>query len=124
MLKKVMLLSFLSLVFVSGCSKNSSPSTPEIICPSQAKVGDTVEVRVISTDPDGDDILYSVDFGDGDMSQWDKGGSSGSEVVFSHVYDSAGTFLIKAQAMDTLNNISNWSEGKSIVIQSDSSYHN
>ena len=51
--------------------------------------GETITLNAFATDPDGDSLTYTINFGDGTASE------SGNEVV--HTYASAGTTLRRSQ---------------------------
>jgi outer membrane protein assembly factor BamB len=62
------------------------------------------------TDPDGDQVLYLFDWGDGTDSGWLK------ESYASHSWNTAKTYDVRVKAMDSNNAESNWSEPLSVTI--------
>jgi hypothetical protein len=52
-------------------STNQQPLAPEIDGPSSGKPGTQYTFDFVTTDPDGDDIDYYVDWGDGETEDWD-----------------------------------------------------
>jgi thiol-disulfide isomerase/thioredoxin len=89
---------------------NIAPTIPEIDGPTKGKPGETLEYTVVSTDIDGDDIYYCVDWGD-DMGEICIGPfTSGEEVPLSHVWDEESTYTMKVKAKDTLDHESEYAE--------------
>jgi len=61
-----------------------------------------------STDPDGDNVYYYIDWGDGEVTNWIGPSESGEEVTHSHTWSEAGTHTIKAKAKDIYGAESDW----------------
>ena len=61
-------------------------------------------------DPDGEDIYYMFDWGDGNFSEWVGPYSSGETGNASHIWTELGEYEIKAVAKDINGVTSNWSE--------------
>jgi hypothetical protein len=55
-----------------------------------------------TTDPDGDDIYYLFDWGDGTQSSWLGPYPSGNTVEASHAWSYGGTYNVKLKAKDTV----------------------
>jgi hypothetical protein len=88
---------------------NQNPTTPSI--PSGPSTGYTQTSYNFSTtasDPNGDELQYRFDWGDGESSDW--GASSQS-----HSWSSAAIFCIKAQAQDSKGALSAWSDCRNIT---------
>jgi hypothetical protein len=62
-----------------------------------------------TTDPDGDQIYYMWDWGDGTMSAWIGPKTSGQSITTAHTYQSQGSYSIRVKAKDTHNLESDWS---------------
>jgi hypothetical protein len=87
--------------FAESFPNNSPPTPPEINGSSIGKVGISYDWTFISTDLEGDDITYYVDWGD------ECGGGeyhgpypSGQEITLSHTYQTKSTYFINALAID------------------------
>jgi hypothetical protein len=91
-----------------GGSTNDPPTAPEIAGPSMGTEGESYDFTFTSTDPDGDDIKYYIEWGDGHT---DRTGfePSGTTVTESHTWDKSRTFTITARAEDTAGAKSGWS---------------
>jgi len=97
----------LPITFVRGY--NNPPDKPLIKGPI---VGDTFtnySFSVCGNDPDGDNICYLIDWGDGDTTGWKGTFPSQKEVTFSHMWNIPGNYTIKAKCMDELREESEWS---------------
>jgi hypothetical protein len=92
------------------------PDVPEI--PSGDVVGEPgVEYHFSSstTDPEGDDIFYLFDWGDGTDSGWLGPYDSGEPCDVSHSWVNSGTYYLKAKAKDINDRESGWSDSLSIL---------
>jgi len=73
---------------------NQAPIAQMTITPASAYVGDTITFDASgSTDPDGDSISYSWEFGDGDV-------YTGNGIITEHVYSDAGTYTVVLTVTD------------------------
>jgi len=61
-----------------------------------------------ATDPDGDNVYYFIDWGDGTTSGWYGPYLSGEEVTHNHTWSVKGTYSVKAKAKDIYNQESPW----------------
>jgi hypothetical protein len=86
------------------------PSKPIIKGPKSGKAGKLLTYSFMSTDPNGSDIFYYIDWGDGDVEEWIGPFSSGEEINIDHKWSEKGNFTISAKARDTFNAESDWSE--------------
>ena len=68
-----------------------------------------------ATDPDGDPVQYTFDWGDG-KSNMTNLVNSGAIACASHKWDKAGIYQIKAYATDSRGTSSGWSSSLSILI--------
>ena len=84
------------------------PTPPTITGPAKGKVGVATEYNFTTTDPDGDEVYYFIDWGDQTNSSWIGSYSSGDEITKSHIWSKKGTYTIKAKAKDINGNESDW----------------
>jgi outer membrane protein assembly factor BamB len=84
------------------------PNTPTIQGLAHGRTGRTYRYTVLSTDPDGDDISYYVDWGDGTNTDWLGSYDSGQEQTVSHTWETDGTYTIQVKAMDSNGVESGW----------------
>jgi hypothetical protein len=73
---------------------------PTISGQISGKVGQNYQYTFKSTDPDGDQVYYYVEWGDGDIVDWDGPHDSGVEVAFSHTWNTPGDYQITCKAKD------------------------
>jgi hypothetical protein len=103
--------SFSSPLIVTISSENNAPNKP--IRPSgetNGKPGIEYEYASLTSDPDGDDIFYMFDWGDGNYSGWIGPYNSSDSIIANHTWTSEGTFNIRVQAKDEHGLESEWSE--------------
>jgi len=72
--------------------------------------GKKYDYKTSTTDPEGENIYYYWDWGDGSNSKWLGPYQSGQEVTESHKWDSQGDFQIRVKAKDVNNAESDWSK--------------
>jgi outer membrane protein assembly factor BamB len=89
-------------------AQNSPPSDPIIDGPTEGKAGVEYDYTFISIDPDGDNISYLIEWGDG-IEIVIGPYPSGEEAVASHSWQ-RGAYSIRAKAVDSFGAESNWSE--------------
>ncbi|UCD13767.1 MAG: hypothetical protein JSW60_09470, partial [Thermoplasmatales archaeon] len=86
-----------SLLVVIG---NRAPDAPTITGPQFAKRG-SYEYTFKATDPDGDDIYYKIEWGDGETEEWIGPFASGKNVNVNHTWSKKlVAYTIKAKAKD------------------------
>jgi hypothetical protein len=96
-------------------SRNFPPNQP--IRPSgnrNIKIGEEYEYMSLATDPEGDQISYLFDWGDGNNSDWIGLYNSGDVVTGKYAWTKNGTFEVKVKAKDEFNQESDWSD--SIIV--------
>jgi hypothetical protein len=86
---------------------NHPPSRPIIDGPTHGKVGLEYTYTFVSADPENHSIKYLVNWGDGTEDSTDLLPNS-TIVTLSHSWDTKGTYIIKAKAIDEHNAVSGW----------------
>jgi len=76
------------------------PNAPIIKGPTNGKVGIEYTYTFNSTDVDGDDLVYMVDWGDDSPIEYVGPSPQGVEVNATHTWYKKGTYFIKAKAKD------------------------
>jgi hypothetical protein len=97
--------------------KGGRPNKPSM--PSgetSGEMGVIYEYSTSTTDPDGDQIWYWFDWGDGTNSGWVGPYPSGIRGNASHAWSSPGKFFIKAKAKDEYDAESDWSPSLTVNI--------
>jgi len=85
-----------------------APDKPDINGPSKGKPGIEYDFTFVSTDPEGDDILYYVKWGDGHFEEWIGPYESGEEVTRNHSWTEQGNYVIEVKAKDINGLESDW----------------
>jgi hypothetical protein len=70
-------------------------------------------------EPEGEDVYYMFDWGDGNLSEWVGPYPSGETVEASHVWNDIGEYEVKAIAKDINGVKSSWSEAAPLSIVED-----
>jgi len=102
---------------LSMANVNNPPLTPTT--PSGTTKGDPgmdYDFSSSTTDPDGDDIFYFFDWGDGTDSDWLGPYSSGEACVASNSWTQSGTYEVSVKAKDVFDSESDWSNSLSVNI--------
>jgi hypothetical protein len=89
-------------------AENNPPSAPDIDGPTSGKEGKEYEYKFKSVDPEGDDIHYCIDWGDGSSEICIGPFPSGSTASARHTWTTQGTYTIKAKAKDIHDAESDW----------------
>ena len=98
---------------------NHAPNAPILSGPSSGVPGNEYIFSAVTDDPEGDDIKYKFDWGDGTDTGWipaDTWKASGSSIDAKHSW-SKGTYTIRAKAMDREGDESPWSNEITLKVQ-------
>ena len=97
---------------------NTPPSIPKKPSgPISGRPGTSINYTVSSADPDGDQMRYTLDWGDGTQSITGFL-VSGARATANHTWSKAGTYQIKVFAIDESGDSSAWSEPQNVIINS------
>jgi hypothetical protein len=91
-----------------------TPDKPDGYTDLEAGVSYTFSTSAI--DPDSDVVAYRFDWGDGVISDWGSFMPSGKLDTASHTWTKGGSFSVKAQAKDGHSNLSPWSPGLAVIV--------
>ena len=94
----------------SGGKCKPVPIDPIINGIYDGKVGEEYTYTLVSTDPNGKDISYYVDWGDETFEDWFGPYASGETATAKHTWSEQGTYTIKAKAKNTDGAESEWTE--------------
>jgi hypothetical protein len=84
------------------------PSNPIIDGPNNLKVDEEGTFTVSSIDPEDNQINYYIDWGDGNIMDWDGPYNSAEDVIYQHTWTSKDTYIIRVKAKDTFDFESDW----------------
>jgi outer membrane protein assembly factor BamB len=87
---------------------NQPPNPPTITGPAKGKIKVATEYNFTAVDPEGDDVHYLIDWGDSTNNSWIGPYPSGDLIAKSHIWSKKGKYTIKAKAVDTFGNSSDW----------------
>ena len=79
-------------------------------------VGNSYTYTTTTTDPEGDDVYYKWDWGDGNQSDWDGPWSSGIGVEGSHAWAESGVYEVGVKAKDVHGANSSWSDLLNVTV--------
>jgi hypothetical protein len=95
---------------------NTPPSKPKMPSgPISGRPGTSNNYAVSSADPDEDQMRYTLDWGDGTQSVTGFL-VSGAVATENHTWSKAGTYHIRANAIDEKGAASGWSEPQNVII--------
>jgi hypothetical protein len=83
----------------TSTNDNNPPSIPEITGPSSGKPGQTLTFIFNAVDPDGDNVRFIIDWGDGQNETTSFTGS-GTDKTASHAWSEKGTYTLTIKAED------------------------
>jgi hypothetical protein len=84
--------------------------------PTTGVPGEDYTFEFSTVDPEGDDVSYLVDWGDGSDSGWLGPYPSGETASASHSWDTQEAFFVKVKAKDIYDMESDWSDSQGIRI--------
>lgn len=85
------------------------PNTPNIDGLALVRAGEEYDYKFFTTDPNGDDVYYYIDWGEyQSVGEWIGPFASGEEVTLSHSWSDRGLYTIKAKAKDIYGLESDW----------------
>lgn len=90
--------------------ENNAPAIPDIDGPTNGAAGGEYEYTISTTDPNGEQVYYKIDWGDGTCSDWLGPYPSGDEVIVKHTWKSKATYKIRAKAKDVNGYQTAWSD--------------
>jgi len=85
------------------------PYKPIIDGPASGKTGVSYNYNFVTSDPQGDDVYYRIEWGDGSpVTEWYGPYHSGQLIIVTHTFLKTGTFIIQCQAKDIYGALSDW----------------
>ncbi len=105
-------------VILSGVG-NHPPAMPTINGTASGKPGSSYPYIFTSIDPEGDDVSYFIEWGDGDITFWTEFRPSGPPGYSeSHWWDTKGEYIIHAKAKDVTGGESDLAEFTVVINKS------
>jgi len=106
-----------SVVLVGSEGTNTPPDTPDTPeGPDEGATGIEYTFITTTTDPEGEQVSYMFDWGDGTFSDWIGPVPHQTPVQGSHAWDGDGVYEVRAKAKDINDDESDWSDPHTITI--------
>jgi len=102
---------------------NEQPNKPIINGPNTGKTSETYDYSISSTNPNGDDVFYNIDWGDAINTGWIGPYSSGRYVTVNHNWSVDGTYLLKVKSKDIYDEESEWATLEISMPKQNKIYH-
>lgn len=93
-----------------NASNNHPPSSSTIEGPHWGVINESYQFCINATDPDGDALYCTWEWGDGNITDWLGPYSSNVTVCASHAWSQKGTYEIRVKLKDKFGHESNWSD--------------
>ena len=94
---------------------NTPPDKPTITGPTSGTIGISYDYTFVTTDPNGDNITYYIEWDDSDTTGWLGPYESDEEITKSHSWSEEGTYNIRVKAKDPHGAESDWGYLKIIM---------
>jgi hypothetical protein len=109
--------------FTTQQQQNSPPNKPNKPSgPPSGKPNTVYTYSTSTTDPDGNQVYYQWDWGDGSQSTWLGLYNSGTTVSTTHTWGK-GSYSIKVKAKDTIGAESNWSDPLTVTMPKNTAFN-
>jgi hypothetical protein len=95
-------------MFTTVGGVNQPPVKPTIIGKLNGRPGVEYFYRFVTTDPEGGDVYFYVDWGDGTIAEWIGPYDSGEEEILCHIWEQRGVYDLRVKAKDTSGLESEW----------------
>ncbi|MEO0098076.1 MAG: PQQ-binding-like beta-propeller repeat protein [candidate division WOR-3 bacterium] len=113
---KKFIISLSLIIIFFACKKNQAPKDFVILCPPFGYKDSLVIFKVKAIDPEGDEISYKFDWGDGNQSAWSPFLPSDSFYTDSHRFSDTFKFYVRVKAKDKGGKESGWQTKEFSVI--------
>jgi len=90
--------------------RDYAPDNPEIDGPIDGKAQEFTDYIFTTTDPEGDEVRYYIEWGDGIAFKWIGPYESGEPVTKGHSWASKNNYTIRVRARDSYGAESEWTE--------------
>ncbi len=87
---------------------NDAPDIPTITGPATGAPGKAYLFKMQTTDANGDNVYYFIDWGDGTTTDWIGPYNSGAEASTTHSWNEQGSYTVKIKAKDIVGDDSDW----------------
>jgi outer membrane protein assembly factor BamB len=101
-------------LFIISCG-GQKPDTPTVTGPLVMIPAVSDTFSTVTTDPNGDNIRYRFDWGNGTITDWSEALASGITYKTTFAYTNKGQYFVKSQAKDQTGKSSAWSESHKVI---------
>jgi hypothetical protein len=108
-------LALIDLLLIKLEGGNQAPSAPDINGPANGSAKTSYKYGFVSIDPDGDEIFYYIDWGDGTSEDWIGPFTSEEKIGVNHSWAKKRTYVIRARVKDEYNAIGKWSTYEIVI---------
>jgi len=106
-----------SPIWTFTTASNQPPFKPTVLDgPPKAGKDISLEFLTVAPDPEGDNVSYQWDWGDGNVSDWFGPYEFGKRTSATHEWAENGSYEIKVRARDELGEQSGWSKAYTVTI--------
>lgn len=106
-----------SPIWAFSTAPDAAPFQPSILAgPRAAGKGILLNFTAIAPDPEGDQVYYQWNWGDGNLSDWVGPYAFGDHAITSYQYKHNGNYLITVRAKDISGEESGWSTSYQVTI--------
>jgi hypothetical protein len=98
---------------------SNPPATPVLTGPNTGVINELYTFHAVTTEPDGENVYYFFDWGDGSNSGWLGPYNSGQEAAAQKSWSTIGTYTVRAKAKDIHSAQSGWSTPIMMTIMTD-----
>ena len=88
--------------------RNNPPLKPILTGSANGTINQAYNLSIVTTEPDGEDVFYFIDWDDGHIDEWIGPYTSGETVKIVHQWNKKGTYTVKAKAKDIYDTESDW----------------
>ena len=97
-----------TLAELSEVSHNNPPAKPVLTGASSGVINQAYNLSVVTTEPDGEDVYFLIDWGDGQVDEWVGPFNSGAIALIAHQWVEEGNYTIQVKAKDIFGAESDW----------------
>jgi len=87
---------------------NRAPDIPLIDGPTSGKANEEQEYSILTNDPEGNNVYYYIEWGDGELEEWIGPYESGDLLLVSHTWNEKDSYIIQVKAKDIDGDESDW----------------
>jgi hypothetical protein len=87
---------------------NNPPAKPVLTGSTSGVINQAYNLSVVTTDPEGADVYYYIEWGDSQVDEWIGPYNSGVTAELTHQWNKKGTYTIRAKAKDISGIESDW----------------